>query len=92
MLGRSDDYELEPDNNYGRHVHHKGQQIGTVHSINMADENDTKDKWEYLALAHHSDSKGGFHTRSLGQHQTPEAAFQAIKSSHSKSKFKDFVH
>lgn len=92
MKIRSDDYELAPDSHHGREVHHKGKQVGTVHRINVADENDSHDMWEYLALARHANAKGEIHTRSLGNHQTPEAAFEAIKNSHAKSKYKDSVH
>lgn len=82
---RSNEYELSPDSNHGREVHYNGKKIGTVFKINVEEEPESEARWQYLALALRANSRGEVHTRSLGNHDTPEEAFEVIKNLHSRN-------
>lgn len=83
---RSNEYELAPDSNHGREVHYNGKKIGTVFKINVSEDGDSEDRWQYLALALRANAEGHVYTRTLGNHATPEDAFEVIKNMHGKSR------
>ena len=75
------DYELGPETAYGRQVHHKGKQIGSVFYITAAE---TGEPVRYLALVQIYRTSYQFITRCLGEFFTLDEAFVNISGTHMK--------
>lgn len=75
------DYELGPETAYGRGVHYKGRQVGSIFYITSAE---TGEPVRYLALVQLFQTKSQFVTKCLGEFHTLDEAFADITSTHSK--------